>query len=148
MDDKALWRMLEPTVIGLGYELVNLEYRSGANGLLRVFIDGPQGIGLEDCEKVSEQVSALLDVEDPLPGHYTLEVSSPGSDRVLRKPEHFTRFAGERIKVLLKTPRDGRRRFTGTLKGISGETVEMEVDGQPVRLELNWIERAQLAPLL
>ena len=123
------------------------EHRSGANGLLRVYIDTPQGVGLGDCEKVSEQVSAVLDVEDPLPGHYTLEVSSPGADRVLNRPAHFERFVGERIKVLLKVPRDGRRRFTGTLKGIAGNVVEIDVDGQLVQLELTWIERAQLAPL-
>ncbi len=147
MDNRVLWRLLEPTVSGLGYELLDLQQRSGANGLLRVFIDGPQGIGLDDCEKVSEQVSALLDVEDPLPGHYTLEVSSPGSDRLLNKPAHFERFAGERIKVLLKMPREGRRRFTGALSGIEGETIEMDVDGQMVRLKLDWIEKAHLAPV-
>ncbi len=120
MDDTALRQLLEPTVTGLGYELVNIEYRSGENGLLRIFIDRPEGIGLGDCEKVSEQISALLDVEDPLPGHYSLEVSSPGTDRVLRTPAHFERFAGERVKVLLKIPRDGRRRYTGTADGHRG----------------------------
>ncbi len=147
MDNETLRQLLEPTVAALGYELLDVEHRSGGNGLLRVYIDQPQGIGLDDCERVSEQVSALLDVEDPIAGHYTLEVSSPGSNRVLNKPVHFERFAGERVKVQLKLPHEGRRRYTGLLLGIEGAVITLQVDNQPVRLELDWIERAQLAPL-
>ncbi len=147
MGNQGLRDLLEPTVSALGYELLEVEHRSGGNGVVRLFIDGPEGIGLDDCERVSEQVSALLDVEDPIPGHYTLEVSSPGSRRVLNRPAHFERFAGERVKVQLKLPRDGRRRFTGTLTGIHGQVIGLRVDNQDVELELDWIERAQLAPL-
>lgn len=147
MNNEGLRNLLEPTVVALGYELLEVEHRSGGNGLVRVFIDSPAGIGLADCERVSEQVGAVLDVEDPVPGHYTLEVSSPGSRRVLNRPAHFERFAGERIKVQLKSARDGRRRFTGALKGIDGSVVTLVVDNQEVALELDWIERAQLAPL-
>jgi len=96
MTGDELATLLEPTVERLGYELADLEVRPGGrNGLVRVFIDGPDGIGLDDCEKVSLAVSALLDVEDPLPGNYNLEVSSPGLDRKLTKVEHFQRFTGQ-----------------------------------------------------
>ncbi len=147
MDNEALRSLLEPTVAALGYELLEVEHRSGGNGLVRLFIDRPEGVGLADCERVSGQVSAVLDVEDPVPGHYTLEVSSPGSNRVLNKPAHFERFAGERIKVQLKFAREGRRRFTGLLTGIDDKVINMQVDNQAVELELDWVERAQLAPL-
>lgn len=147
MSDEGLRQLLEPTVAALGYELLEVEHRSGGNGMLRLFIDSPEGIGLADCERVSQQVSAVLDVEDPIPGHYTLEVSSPGARRVLNKPVHFERFAGERIKVQLKLPQEGRRRYTGQLTGIQGETVTLRVDNETVELALDAIERAQLAPL-
>ncbi len=147
MDNEGLRRLMEPTIAALGYELLEVEHRQGGNGMLRLFIDRPEGIGLADCERVSEQVGALLDVEDPIPGHYTLEVSSPGARRVLNKPDHFARFAGERVKVQLKLPQDGRRRFTGQLTGIEGDSITLRVDNQVVELALDLIERAQLAPL-
>ena len=132
-----LLALLEPLVEQLGYELVDIEWASAPrSGLLRIYLDLPAGreghIGIEDCETVSREVSALLDVEDPLPGAYTLEVSSPGFDRVLRKPAHFRRFVGERVWLELQLPRDGRRRFTGTLVRATDTGVELEVDGQPV----------------
>ncbi|MGB5346901.1 MAG: ribosome maturation factor RimP, partial [Woeseia sp.] len=90
MTSEELRRVLEPSIERLGYELSDIEAKlGGRDGVLRVFIDRPEGIGLEDCEAVSRQISALLDVEDPLPGRYVLEVSSPGLDRRLTKPEHF-----------------------------------------------------------
>ena len=104
------------------------------------------GIGIDDCERVSREVSALLDVEDPIPSAYTLEVSSPGEDRVLRTRAHFDRFAGSRVHVELKVPRDGRRRYTGVLKSIDDVGVELEVDRQPVSLRFDEIEKARLAP--
>jgi ribosome maturation factor RimP len=104
------------------------------------------GIGIDDCERVSREVSALLDVEDPIPTAYTLEVSSPGSDRVLRTKPHFVRFAGARVHVELKAPREGRRRYTGTLKSVSDAGIELEVDRQPVRVPFDEIEKARLAP--
>jgi ribosome maturation factor RimP len=104
------------------------------------------GIGIDDCTRVSREVSALLDVEDPIPSAYTLEVSSPGEDRVLRTRAHFDRFAGARVHVELKVPRDGRKRYTGTLTSINDVGIEIEVDRQPVTVRFDEIEKARLAP--
>ena len=129
MMGEELATLLEPTVERLGYELADLEVRvGGKSGVVRLFIDKPDGIGLEDCEKVSRAVSALLDVEDPLPGNYDLEVSSPGLDRTLTKIEHFQRFMGQTVKVKLRIPREGRRRFRGTLLSVDDENIVVEVD--------------------
>lgn len=142
-----LERLIEPTVVNLGYELSDLELRlGGRDGLVRVFIDKPDGVDLTDCEIVSRQLSAVLDVEDPLPGHYTLEVSSPGLDRKLTKPSHFRRFAGETVRVKLRFPLDGRRNFRGILKSADDEKIEIEVDGEPYTLEIAAIESARLVP--
>ena len=146
MDDKSLWQMLEPTVTGLGYELVDLEHRSGANGLLRVYIDTPQGVGLGDCEKVSEQVSAVLDVEDPVSGEYTLEVSSPGMDRPLCKIEQFVASAGQKASIRLRVAFDGRRNFKGLLKGVEGDEVVLEIDSEEFLLPFELIDKANIIP--
>ncbi len=139
--------LLEPELTGTGYELVDVELRlGGRDGLVRLYIDHPDGVTLDDCERVSHQVSALLDVEDPIPGHYMLEVSSPGLERVLRTREHFQRFAGERVKVELASLVDGRRRFTGTLLAVDRNDIVLEVDGESLRLPLDGVERAHLAP--
>ena len=141
--------LLEPTVERLGYELVDLEVRLGSgNGLVRVFIDKPDGVDLDDCEKVSLAVSALLDVEDPVPGNYNLEVSSPGLDRKLTKPEHFQRFAGEAVKVQMRFPIEGRRRFRGTLVSSDDENIVVEVDGESHSLPLKTIDTARLVPVV
>jgi ribosome maturation factor RimP len=140
--------LIEPLLLQLGYELVDLEYVPGrAHALLRIFIDRADGVGLDDCERVSREVSALLDVEDPVPTEYTLEVSSPGLDRVLRTPAHFQRFVGERVRVELLAPRDGRRRYTGLLQALNGEGIELNVDGAMVAVSFAEIGRARLAPL-
>lgn len=148
MNASELTALLEPEVNTLGYELVDLELRlGGRSGLVRLFIDSENGITLEDCERVSHQVSALLDVEDPIPGHYVLEVSSPGVNRRLRKPEDFARFRGERVKVELTTPTpEGRRRFTGKLGPVTGDEFVIEVDGIAHRLRINDVDNARLAP--
>jgi len=104
------------------------------------------GIGIDDCERVSREVSALLDVEDPIPTAYTLEVSSPGEDRVLRTRAHYERFAGSRVFVELKMPRDGRKRYTGKLTSVNDAGIELEVDRQPVGVRFEEIEVARLAP--
>ena len=140
---EKLISLLEAPVEALGYELVELEFPPH---LLRIYIDREGGVTVDDCEKVSRQVSGVLDVEDPIPGHYTLEVSSPGLDRPLRKAADYARFAGERAKLELSLPVDGRKRFTGTLKGREGGEVMIEVDGVLHRLPLEGIAKARLVP--
>jgi ribosome maturation factor RimP len=144
---EKLMALSEPLLAQLGYELVDLDYAAGRrHALVRVFIDRPQGVGVDDCERVSHELAALLDVEDPVPIAYTLEVSSPGLDRVLRTPAHFQRFVGERIWLELQVARDGRRRYTGRLEAVSPEGIELTVDGAKVAVRFSEIERARLAP--
>lgn len=139
--------LTEPLLEQLGYELVDLEYVPGrAHALVRLYIDRPAGVGIEDCEQVSHEVSTLLDVNDPVPSGYTLEVSSPGLDRLLRKPAHFARFVGQRVWVELVAPREGRRRYTGTLVATDAAGVELNVDGVAVALPHVEIGRARLVP--
>ena len=140
-------KLLEPTVERMGYELADLEVRlGGKGGLVRVFIDKPEGIDLDDCEKVSRAVSAILDVEDPVPGNYNLEVSSPGLDRKLTKVEHFQRFEGETVKVQMRFPMEGRRRFRGTLVSSDDENIVVDVDGESHSLPLKTSDTARLVP--
>lgn len=147
MTRDELLKVLEPAIERLGYELSDLEVKiGGKQGALRVFIDKPDGIGLADCEKVSLAVSALLDVEDPLPGHYDLEVSSPGLDRKLTKFEHFQRFEGETVKVQMRFPIEGRRRFRGTLVSSDEENIVVDVDGESHTLPVATIDTARLVP--
>jgi ribosome maturation factor RimP len=145
-----LTALTEPLLARLGYELVDLEYvPARTRALLRVFIDKPeepQGVGLDDCERVSHELSALLDVEDPVPVPYSLEVSSPGLDRVLRTRAHFERFVGSRVWVELTVAREGRRRYTGQLQSVDADGVELLVDGVIVRMPFGQIGRARLAP--
>ena len=144
---EKLIALTEPLLGQLGYELVDLEYLPGrSHAVLRVFIDRPEGVGLEDCERASHELSALLDVEDPVPVGYTLEVSSPGLDRVLRTPAHFQRFIGARIWVELRVARDGRRRYTGRLTALGPEGIELTVDGATVSVSFADLARARLAP--
>ena len=146
-DPLHIGELIEPAVQSLGYELVGVEYRGGpGGGLLRVYIDREQGITVDDCETVSYQVSGLLDVEDPIPGHYTLEVSSPGLDRLLFKRHDYERFTGSLIKVRLGYPLNGRRKYKGRLAGVEGETIVIEQDGESVSLPLDQIEQARLVP--
>ena len=147
MTGDELQALIEPTIERLGYELTDLEVRlSGQGGLLRLTIDKPDGIDLDDCGKVSHAVSALLDVEDPVPGNYNLEVSSPGLDRKLTKVEHFQRFEGETLKVTMRFPIEGRRRFRGTLVSSDDENIVVEVDGESHSLPLSMIDTARLVP--
>jgi ribosome maturation factor RimP len=129
-----------------GLELVDVEFVGrGRNTVLRIFLDKPDGITLRDCEQVSRQVGAILDVEDVIPSRYTLEVSSPGLDRRLVKPADYERFAGKRIKLVLKTPLSGRRRFDGMLRGIRNGRVELEAEGgETIGIEHSEIEKANL----
>jgi ribosome maturation factor RimP len=142
-----LRRPIEAAVQGLGYELVGIEYHpQGRRSLLRVYIDAPEGVSVDDCERASRQISGALDVDDPIPGQYVLEVSSPGLDRPLFTAEHFRRFQGNRVKLRISPPRDGRRNFSGVLLGMRDDTVVVVQDDEEVEIPLQQIERARLIP--
>ena len=149
---EQLRELLAPVVAGLGYQLWELEYlpRSGG-GTLRIYIDAAadsseRGISLDDCERVSRIVSETLDAADPIPSHYTLEVSSPGLDRVLRTREHFERFAGERVRLEMMQPVEGRKRFSGRLLGVGASDITLELENGRISLPIDDIHRARLAP--
>jgi ribosome maturation factor RimP len=142
----AIQAKVEPAVTGMGYELVDVQASNGGR-LLRVFIDKPGGVTVDDCAAVSRQLSRVLPVEGV--DYENLEVSSPGLDRPLRKPGDFTRFAGPKAELRMRTPdATGRRRFVGVLRGAEGGRVNMELDGQTVALALDDVERAKLVPEL
>lgn len=145
----SLEALIEPVVTALGYEFVGLEHLSqGRRSLLRVYIDNDQGITLDDCERVSHQISGLLEVEEPLRGDYTLEVSSPGLDRRLFKPEHYTRFVGHKVQLRLHAPLNGRRKYVGVIEGLADGNVLVvaaEGDGR-LKLPLHDIDKANLVP--
>ena len=143
----ALQELLEPSVTSLGYDFVAVELTGdGSQTILRVYIDLPGGITVDDCEQVSRQVSAVLDVEDPIPGEYTLEVSSPGLDRPLVKREDFERYSGEDVKIHTGEAVLGRRNFTGRLQGLDNDLVLVEVHNEVYEINLNNVERARLVP--
>lgn len=133
---------LRETLAGLGYDLTDLETSRG--GLLRVFIDSPRGITVEDCARVSNHLSRVLAVEGI--DYERLEVSSPGLDRPLKRPEDFARFAGRKASVRLRLPREGRRRFEGAIAGVEGEGVLMDVEGKRLRFAFAEIDKARLVP--
>ena|SRR5688572_9014283 len=138
--------MIEPVVTGMGYELVDLQASNGGR-FLRLFIDKPQGINVDDCAAVSRQLTRVLEVEGI--DYDRLEVSSPGLDRPLRKAADFVRFAGQKAELRMRRPdASGRRKFAGMLKGAEAGQVSVEIDGQTVALALEDIERAKLVPEL
>jgi ribosome maturation factor RimP len=149
---EALMRLLEPPIEALGFEVIDIEFaQAGRGGVVRIYIDrgareAELNITVDDCAAVSHAVSRVLEADDPIKGHYTLEVSSPGFDRILRKRAHFERFVGARIFAELKLPIEGRRRFVGTLKSIAGDSIVIEVDGQAHSLPLERIQKARLRP--
>jgi ribosome maturation factor RimP len=139
--------MLQPLVEDLGYEFVGLEYSGNPkNSVLAIYIDKPEGIAVEDCETVSREVAALLDVEDPISGHYNLEVSSPGLDRPLFTLDQFEQFSGEEVKLTAFAPVDGRRKFKGRIIGATEGMVRLEQDGSEVSLDFGNIAKARLVP--
>ena len=141
-----LQTLLEPVVTALGYELVGIEQVTGGRrGLVRLYIDHPPGVTVDDCERVSRQVSAVLDVEDPIAGGYVLEVSSPGLDRPLYTLAHYARFTGHRARLKLRTPLVGdQRNMNCTLLGVDEDKVRIEVDGVEHRVPLAEIAKARL----
>jgi ribosome maturation factor RimP len=146
--DPKLAELVRAVVEPMGYECVGVEYaaRTAGAAVLRVYIDHADGIGLDDCEAVSHQLSGALDVADPIAGHYDLEVSSPGLDRPLFELAHFRRFVGSRAQVRLLDQLDGRRRFTGRIVGVDGDDVLLDVDGARLALPFGRIELARLVP--
>jgi ribosome maturation factor RimP len=139
--------LLEPGIRALGFELVDIEYAPAhGHNVLRVYIDHPDGITVDHCATVSRQVSAALDVEDPIPEAYMLEVSSPGLDRPLVRREDFERYAGETVKVRMHEAVLGRKNFKGTLVGVEGDQVLVDVDKERYSLPIARIERARLVP--
>ncbi len=144
---QALAEMLEPAIAALGYEMADLEVHiSKGRGLVRIFIDSPHGVTVDDCEVVSRRVSGLLDVADAIAGKYTLEVSSPGLDRRLAKPAHFDRFAGAEVQMKLRRLIDGRRRIRGRLLGRSGETISVQSEGVVLSFSMADIDTVRLVP--
>jgi len=136
--------ILEPTLAGMGFELVDLQV-SNRGRFLRIFMDRPGGITLDDCAAVSRHLSRVLEVEGV--DYDRLEISSPGLDRPLRKPADFARFAGQKVDVRMRlADASGRRRYVGLLQGIEGATATVEVDGAPVALQLDGMDRARLVP--
>lgn len=147
---KQLEDILRPVVEGLGYEFWGIEFRSqGHQSRLRVFIDAADddGISIDDCEKVSRQISGVMDVEDPIQSEYTLEVSSPGMDRPLFRLEQYQNFVGYQVQLKLRMAFEGRRKFQGLIKGVEGDEVVILVDDHEYLLPFDSIEKANIVPV-
>ena len=145
--EQRLTEMFTPSVEDLGYELVGIEYiRAGSHSTLRVYIDQETGILVDDCAAVSRQISALMDVEDPITNEYTLEVSSPGLERPLFNAAHYATFAGEEVKIQLRMPIQNRRRWKGIIDSVEGEIICVNVDGTLERFALSNIQKANIVP--
>lgn len=145
--NQVLIDLFENEVAALGYELLGVELNQSKQGsVLRVYIDKEGGIVVEDCVAVSRQLSAVLDVEDPIKGQYDLEVSSPGLDRPLFTVDQFTKVLGETIKLKLYEKYNGRKRFSGILKTVDEEVVVIDCDNEEYSVPFRLIERARLVP--
>ena len=139
--------LVEPIVTSLDYCLWGIEFQSqGRHSVLRIYIDSDKGVSLEDCEKVSRQVSSVFDVEDPITEEYTLEVSSPGMDRLLFRLEQYDAWKGSEVALRLRVPFEGRRKYRGLIKGIEDQDVVIEADGHELLLPVESIEKAQVIP--
>jgi len=140
-----LTELLKPAAEALGYEFLGVEYiGQGAHSVLRIYIDHENGINIEDCTKVSHQVSGILEVEDPISSQYTLEVSSPGLDRPLFTLPHFEKVVGQQINIRCHLGVDGRRKFKGELTEVDAQHLVIEVDNQPFEVDFNDIDKANL----
>lgn len=145
--EQNITELLEPTVEMLGFELIGVEFkRAGKHSTLLIYIDHENGIFVDDCSKVSHQVSAILDVEDPISTEYFLEVSSPGMERPLFKVSHFEEYKGSEIKVLLRMAVNGRRKLKGTIEHIEGEMITINVDGKDEVYAHSNIQKANIVP--
>lgn len=137
--------LIEPTVAALGLELWGIEHlQQGKYSLLRIYIERESGVAIEDCEKVSKQVSAVLDVEDPISGEYTLEVSSPGVERPLFSAKQFAQFVGSDVILRLRSPIQGRRKFKGTIVKVEGDNIGLHVDGIDYDLNHSNVDKANI----
>ncbi|UTA47024.1 ribosome maturation factor RimP [Simiduia sp. 21SJ11W-1] len=144
---ETLQALIAPVAEAMECEFWGMEYLSqGRHTTLRIFIERENGVMLEDCEKVSRQVSAVLDVEDPISGEYTLEVSSPGVDRPLFTLDHYQRFQGHKAELRLRTPFDGRRKFSGVISGIENDEVILQVENEEYLFPIDSIEKANIVP--
>lgn len=139
--DKRISELLEPTLLGMGYELVDIER---SRGLIRVFIDSGKGITVEDCAAVSNQLTRLFAVEGI--DYDRLEISSPGLDRPLKKPSDFLRFQGERVQVKTRVPLNGRKNFAGVLRSADDSSIGLDVDGVLIQFDLSMLDKARLVP--
>ena len=147
--ESLLTQLLRPTVEDMGYVLWGIELISpGRRPTVRVYIDADTGISVDDCAQVSHQVSGVLDVEDPIKGEYTLEVSSPGVDRLLFEPAQYEPYVGEMVDIRLRLPVEGRRRFRGTLIGTDGELLVVSIDEEAFSLPMRSVDRARALPRL
>lgn len=143
----VLNEMLEPVICSLGYELLGIEQLVRGKGtLLRIYIDSETGINLDDCARVSEHVTGILDVNDPIKGSYDLEISSPGFDRPLFTLEHFRRFVGQKVRLQLHQKMSGRRKIVGEIIAINDDSVEISMEGSVYRVAADNIEKARLVP--
>ncbi len=141
-----LHALLAPSVESMGYVLWGLEYIQGRGAVLRIYIDHEDGITVDDCAEVSHQVSGVLDVEDPISGEYTLEVSSPGMDRPLFTLEQWQLYIGEKVQVRLLAPVSNRRRFTADITAVMGDDLHLTVDGQTLVVPFAQVDRANVVP--
>lgn len=145
--NSQLLELLQPVVDRLGYELLGIEQVArGKDSLIRLYIDSETGIRLDDCERVSEQVSGVLDVRDPIRGSYRLEVSSPGLDRPLFTLEQFRRFRGHKVRVSLHRKLEGRRKLIGEIQSAGTDSVVINVDGDSYEVTADNIDKARLVP--
>lgn len=144
---ETMMAMLAPAVTAVGFELWGLEFfQQGRHSVLRLFIDGPEGVGVDDCATVSHQVSGVLDVEDPIAGEFTLEVSSPGWDRPLFTLPQYTRFIGTEVSVRLASPLNGRRKYKGIIQSTTDDAVELLVEGAAVLIPFAAIDKGNVEP--
>jgi ribosome maturation factor RimP len=142
---KHLIDLIEPIVEGMGYECVGIEFNPHpTNGLLRIYIDAESGVVLDDCTRVSRQVSGVLDVEDPIKTGYQLEVSTPGAERPLFKIEHFQRFIGQKVQVNLFVPIEKRRKIIGFISAVKDDVIIVEEDGNQFDIPVKSISKANL----
>jgi ribosome maturation factor RimP len=146
MRTEEIEKLIEPAIVDLGCQLWGVQLIQSKHTILRVFIDTEAGAGIEECEKVSRQVSQILDVEDPIRSEYTLEVSTPGMDRPLFRLEQFARYQGAQISLKLRNPYKGQRNFKGLLVGIEGDEVVLRVDDTELLLPFEGIEKANVLP--